>query len=97
MMKFDSGAANVGVPSKLVFEEGKYTPEAPRFVWGVSGRSWKRQARDISIMHNDVIISIDTAFEHNKFLLGYEWFKHFEININLEKNAPFTVKPLSRK
>jgi len=97
MMKFDSGAVNVGVPSKIVFQEGKYSVGKPKYFYGISGKSLKRRARNVSIKYNNSVVSIASVFEYNKFLLGYSWFQHFEININSKKKPPLTVREILDK
>jgi len=86
-MKLDTGAANVGVPSE-VCNSNQFSFGNEKIVRGVTGDQYKRWIKNVPIEHEGIIVTIPQAFEHDKFLLGYGWFNHYNININWGKH-PF--------
>jgi len=92
-MKLDTGASSVGAPSKELFKPGiKFGKEKNHR--GVGGISLLRTALKVTIEHAGHQVIIPEVFEYNKWLLGYSWFKHYNININVHSNPPFTCTPI---
>jgi len=46
-----------------------------------SGSVRKRWISGITIEHAGKDVILDEVFEYNKFLLGYQWFKHYKIEM----------------
>jgi len=92
-MKLDTGDVSVGAPSSVVFIRGGFKAGKEKMVYGVTGACVKRTALDVKVEHKGKVIVLPDVFEHNKFLLGYDFFKHFIITINW-KNPPFDCQPL---
>jgi len=92
-MKLDTGACNTGVPSEIFCSLDRGRIKERMFV-GITGSQIKRYSDGIFIRHEGKEVEIPVAFEYNKFLLGYNWFRHYDIRINLSNKPPFDCTPL---
>jgi len=96
-MKLDTGVCFVGAPSSELFIQGRFISGEEKLHTGVGGSVKRRSARNVFITHAGLQVLIPEVFEYNKWLLGYPWFKHYSIQIDLRHSPPFVCTPFGKE
>jgi len=90
-MKLDTGAVGIGMPSVYFDEHSELYKE--KVIRGVTGIQQKRIASGLTISCAGRDVEIEEAFEHDKFLLGFKWYRHYQIELDVTKSPPLVICP----